>query len=81
MRFRTPQEKKRLSDLKDRRNAYGQHDKGSRRDIRQPKALPQRAYRRHVHQCVTVLTPDAGLAEAAHTPGTLGDAYGAGWPR
>ncbi|MFJ5234191.1 hypothetical protein ACIQBJ_30335 [Kitasatospora sp. NPDC088391] len=33
MRRKTPQEKKRLSYLKDRRNAYGENDKSSRRNI------------------------------------------------
>ncbi|MFD9407178.1 hypothetical protein ACFWBN_09205 [Streptomyces sp. NPDC059989] len=33
MRQRSPQEKKRLSYLKDRRNVYGENQKSSRRNI------------------------------------------------
>lgn len=50
---RTPQEKKRLSYLKDRRNWYGENDKSSRKNIRLNKRAVNSANRRR---------PSAGLA-------------------
>lgn len=50
MKRRTPQEKKSLSYAKDRRNNYGQSDKGSRRAIKLNKVHPQRAFRRNINQ-------------------------------
>ncbi|GIH28257.1 hypothetical protein Aph01nite_65670 [Acrocarpospora phusangensis] len=47
---KTPQEKKRLSYAKDRRNAYGENDKSSRKSIRRNKRIPHRANRHHDHQ-------------------------------
>lgn len=46
----TPQEKKRLSYAKDRRNNYGENDKSSRKNIRRNKRAPHRANRHHAHQ-------------------------------
>jgi hypothetical protein len=46
MHKKTPQEKKRLSYLKDRRNTYGESDKGSRKTIRKNKRFDMRAERR-----------------------------------
>ncbi|MER5866779.1 hypothetical protein [Kitasatospora sp. NPDC002040] len=43
---RSPQEKKRLSYLKDRRNWYGENDKSSRRNIRRNKQAVNSANRR-----------------------------------
>lgn len=40
-----PQEKKRLSLKKDRRNSYGENDKSSRKNIPRSKALSHRAVR------------------------------------
>ncbi|WP_159401029.1 hypothetical protein [Streptomyces sp. NRRL B-24484] len=48
---RTPREKKRLSYLKDRRNAYGENDKGSRTSIRRRKRAVNSANRR-LHRTV-----------------------------
>lgn len=45
-RPKTPQEKKRLSLEKDRRNAYGENDKASRKAIPLAKAKVNRANRR-----------------------------------
>ncbi len=45
-RRRTPQEKKRLSYARDRRNDYGQHDKGARNAIPKRKRLASRQARR-----------------------------------
>jgi hypothetical protein len=44
--FKTPQEKKRLSLKKDRRNVYGENDKSSRKNIPLSKALSHRKVRR-----------------------------------
>lgn len=51
-KFRTPQEKKALSLTNDRRNSYGESDKGSRLAIRRNKIKPTRAYRRKVEQLI-----------------------------
>ena len=45
-RRKTPQEKKRLSLQKDRRNAFGENDKASRRAVPRRKASVNRANRR-----------------------------------
>lgn len=45
-RFRAPQEKKRLSLQKDRRNTYGENDKSSRKNIPRSKAIARRTVRR-----------------------------------
>ncbi|GAA3440758.1 hypothetical protein [Planomonospora venezuelensis] len=50
LRRRSPQEKKRLSYAKDRRNAYGENDKSSRKNIRRNKRAPHRANRHRVRQ-------------------------------
>ncbi|GAA2693840.1 MULTISPECIES: hypothetical protein [Actinosynnema] len=47
---RTPQEKKRLSYAKDRRNAYGQNDKASRRGVQRRKSALHRAGRHSADQ-------------------------------
>lgn len=49
---RTPQEKKRLSYEKDRRNAYGESNKGSRKSIRFRKQWVNQTYRSSVKQLV-----------------------------
>ena len=46
---KAPQEKKALSYAKDRRNAYGESDKGSRKSIRRNKTFPSRAYRKNIN--------------------------------
>jgi hypothetical protein len=43
---KSPQEKKRLSYTKDRRNDYGENDKSSRKNIPRNKKAPHRANRR-----------------------------------
>jgi hypothetical protein len=45
-RVRTPQEKKQFSLDRDYRNAYGENDKSSRRNIPRSKALAHRQVRR-----------------------------------
>lgn len=42
---KSPQEKKRLSLKKDRRNTYGENDKASRKNIPRSKAKSHRAVR------------------------------------
>ncbi|MGW4110246.1 hypothetical protein ACWEFJ_05165 [Actinosynnema sp. NPDC004786] len=49
---RSPQEKKRLSYAKDRRNTYGENDKGSRRGIPLNRRLDLRADRRRAEQAL-----------------------------
>ncbi|MER7133432.1 hypothetical protein [Streptosporangium saharense] len=61
MRRRSPQEKKRLSYAKDRRNDYGENDKSSRRNIRRNKQAPHRANRHHDHQ---ILEAAIGVVDA-----------------
>ncbi|MEV7028032.1 hypothetical protein [Kitasatospora sp. NPDC093558] len=67
MKRKTPQEKKRLSYLKDHRNNYGENDKSSRRNIRRNKRFPNSANRRHAQTALTVLlgAPDDARADAA----------------
>src|SRR4028119_181715 len=50
MERKTPQEKKRLSYAKDRRNTYGENDKSSRKNIRRRKRHPNRSNRRTARQ-------------------------------
>lgn len=50
MKRRSPQEKKRLSYAKDRRNEYGENDKSSRKNIARNKKAPHRADRKRAHQ-------------------------------
>jgi len=49
---RTPQEKKKLSLGKDRRNAYGNNDKAARTGIPRKRALKNRKYRHNVRQAI-----------------------------
>ena len=66
-RRRTPREKKKLSLSKDRRNAFGENDKASRRHIPRAKAHVNRA-NRHLDQQALGLAlgaPDPVLEEAA----------------
>lgn len=64
MKHRSPQEKKQLSYLKDRRNTYGENDKSSRKNIPLSRAMRHRALRRVVRQALTDAPGDpAGLPE------------------
>jgi hypothetical protein len=49
---RTPQQKKRLSYAKDRRNAYGENSKSSRKNIPRSKALDVRRQRHEQDQAL-----------------------------
>lgn len=53
VRRRSPQEKKRLSYSKDRRNAYGENDKSSRKNIARNKRFRHRSGRHRQHQELT----------------------------
>ncbi|MCP4443509.1 MAG: hypothetical protein GY810_31785 [Aureispira sp.] len=46
---KTPQEKKALSYEKDRRNAYGENDKASRKAIRFNKKYVNKSYRKEIN--------------------------------
>lgn len=61
MRTRTPQEKKKLSLQRDRRNVYGENSKASRKAIPLRKRLLNRAERhaRNTAVAVAVATVDA----------------------
>jgi hypothetical protein len=56
MARRSPQEKKALSYAKDRRNAYGENDKSSRKNIRRNKRTPNRADPHREHQVLASAT-------------------------
>jgi hypothetical protein len=62
MARRDPQEKKALGYAKDRRNDYGENDKGSRKSIRRNKRVPNRADRHRERQ---VLSTAVGFVVAA----------------
>ena len=49
MTRKIPQEKKTLSYARDRRNIYGESDKGSRVSIRRNKTFPTRAFRKNIN--------------------------------
>lgn len=69
MKQKTPQEKKALSYAKDRRNAYGESDKGSRKSIRRNKTFPTRAYRKNINNILqnAVGAVDLEKAETVET--------------
>jgi hypothetical protein len=58
MKRKTPQEKKRQSYLRDRRNTYGENDKSSRKNIPRSKRRRSRSERRLAH---TAFVAGAGL--------------------
>jgi hypothetical protein len=60
---RSPPEKKALSYAKDRRNAYGENSKSSRKSIRQRKALVHRANRALARTALAGATIDPETAE------------------
>ncbi|WP_067466966.1 hypothetical protein [Actinomadura macra] len=64
MSRKSPQEKKRLSYVKDRRNFYGENDKGSRKNIPRRRKQGHRAARHRASQVVrTALKAPAGLED------------------
>ncbi len=66
MTRKTPQEKKALSYARDRRNIYGESDKGSRVSIRRNKTFPTRAFRKNINDVLqsAVGAVDLDKAEA-----------------
>ena len=67
MARKSPQEKKELSYAKDRRNAYGENDKSSRKNIPLRKRLVNRANRHGTQQVLlsdAVGVPDPAQEEA-----------------
>lgn len=64
----TPQEKKRLSYLRDRRNTYGENAKASRRSIPRNKRIRSRSERRTARQAFAAGAggADAERIDAAH---------------
>jgi hypothetical protein len=64
---KTPPEKKRLSYLKDRRDAYGENDKSSRKNLARSKTFARRANRARESLALRAATgnPDEARAEAA----------------
>ena len=67
MKRKSPQQKKRLSYLKDSRNTYGENSKSSRKSIRHHKRHVVRANRRQHEQATSQVTgaPDLDALEAA----------------
>ena len=55
-KVKTPQEKKTLSYTKDRRNSYGESDKGSRKSIRKNKRNNARSERSREQRLTTLPT-------------------------
>ncbi|MFG1947785.1 hypothetical protein [Nonomuraea sp. NPDC048826] len=76
-RRKTPQEKKRLSYTKDRRNDYGENDKSSRKSIRRNKRAPHRANRHRDHQ---ILEAARGAADEQSSEATEERLY-VRWPK
>lgn len=75
MSTKTPQEKKRLSYERDRRNRYGQNAKASRRLIPLRKAKTKRSYRKRTNQIlaaapksIDLLADDAPESRIAVVP-------------
>ena len=66
MRKRTPQEKKKLSYERDRRNVYGNSPQAARKAIPLRKAQRNRANRHLANQEVAVRTPIPSEAIAEH---------------
>ncbi|GAA4072382.1 hypothetical protein [Actinomadura miaoliensis] len=77
MARRDPQEKKRISYAKDRRNAYAENDKSSRNAIRLNKRFPHRANRHRVQQVLR----DAVGAAAADTADDVEERLGRRRPK
>lgn len=66
-RPKTPRQKKDLSLQKDRRNAFGENDKASRKNVPRAKARVNRANRHQDHQALdkALGTPNEDLEDAA----------------
>lgn len=69
--MKTPQEKKHLSYAKDRRNTYGESNKGSRKTIQKNKALEIRAERHSQDQRLTSALSAVGADDLAIVENTV----------
>ncbi len=67
----TPQEKKRLSYERDRRNAYGENDKSSRKSIRLRKRMRARTERKRASQGLAPGTIPVQLDDGDHLDAEL----------
>lgn len=63
-RRKTPQEKKRLSYVKDHRNVYGANDKASRKNLPRTRARVHRANRHRAHQTLLAATSSVDAVRA-----------------
>ena len=81
---RTPQEKKRLSLKKDRRNTYGENDKSSRKNIPLSKALSHRKVRHKakddLHKLATADEAKAETVESTLATARLQKGWWRKWP-
>ncbi len=66
-RPKTPQEKKQLSLTRDRRNAYGENSKASRKSIPARKAKSLRSVRKRSKQSLTAKDPATDQLDVALT--------------
>lgn len=71
MRRKTPQEKKRESYLRDRRNTYGENDKSSRKNIPLRKRLRSRSERRLARTAFAAGNRDVDLDWVEEVEGRL----------
>lgn len=82
--LRSPQEKKRLSLERDRRNAHGENDKASRKNIPRSKAKSHRVVRRKAAEMErrwqTMAEADAQSAELTATTPRLQKGKFRKWP-
>ena len=69
----TPQEKKRLSYERDRRNTYGENDKSSRKNIPRGKRLAVRATRRSVSVALVDVRGNVDTVGVVEMSGDLGE--------
>lgn len=69
--MKTPQEKKRLSYAKDRRNTYGESNKGSRKTIQKNKALEIRAERHTQDQRLAAALSAVGADDLVKVENTV----------
>jgi hypothetical protein len=76
-RKKTPQEKKRLSYLKDRRDEYGENDKSSRKNLPRSKAFARRSNRARESLALRVATgPRTRPAPKRPSSGSCANAAG-----
>ncbi|MQY04909.1 hypothetical protein [Actinomadura macrotermitis] len=79
MSRRSPQDKKRLSYARDRRDDYGENNKSSRTAIRLNKRFPHRANRHRARQTLHAATGTPDLERADLAENTLGSRRSKVW--